>query len=65
MIDSQDDGVAAMVDLQIQNQGVSCVKAKDGHVFTFTTSVLEYLLKAAKAHPTGRAILFVKTGPTA
>lgn len=49
-----------MSDLTDDWQGTSCVRVKDGMVFTFTKETLERLLSASQK--AGRVVVFVKQG---
>lgn len=59
----EEKSVAQYLLEQADEAGVSYAAVSDGHVFTFTTAVLERLL--AKSRVTGKAILFIQRGARA
>jgi hypothetical protein len=63
-ISNPQDVVNEGVELQLKSQGVGVVQANDGHVFLFTTEVLEVLL-AKSIEAGGKVLLFVKHQPKA
>lgn len=64
MKDEELDGTDIMdvIDAQLMSQGVSCIKVSDGHVYTFTTRLLEQLLEKSKSSNEQKVVVFVKTG---
>lgn len=63
---SDDGGKAgAILETQMDSQGVGCIRVKDGQVFLFSERTLQNLLEQAKASPEKKALVFVKAGPLA
>jgi len=64
MKDEELDGtdVMSIIDAQLMSQGISVIKVSNGHVYTFTTRLLEQLLEKSKNSNEQKVIVFVKTG---
>lgn len=57
--------LSEVIDGQIQQQGLACIKVDDGHVLVLTTDTLEQLLVHAVSSGSGRVCVLVKAGVTA
>jgi hypothetical protein len=55
--------VSAIIDAELDRNGVSVVRVSDGHVFTFTLAALHQLAASAEAKGSERVMLFVQRGP--
>lgn len=55
----------AVMETQVAQQGVGCLRVSNGQVFLFSVAFLENLLAKARAAPEQRTHLFVAAGPDA
>ncbi len=59
-MDAADIDLKAILQNQLDTQGVGCITVKDGQVFAFTKAVLERLLVNANSNADGLVVVFVK-----
>lgn len=63
MSDETEGTIGDLVEAQIEEQGVSCIRIDGGHVFTFTREILRQMLQRAEL--IGKVVVVVHTGAAA